>query len=158
MKKRLRKCINCKIQEETLGLVVRQKTHDQEVLGSNPPLRRPFSCTNYLGQIMETHLITWHCCMCCNPANGRVGFVDGWQIYLHQGCKRFVGGPRPKSNGRVKKYLGRRVPSSQVSLYRSPFANAKFTNLPLQIPRYRQMEKSCKIHCKHWFNSIIYYF
>ncbi len=28
--------------------------------------------------------------------------------------------PRPKSNGRVKKYLGRRMPSSQDSLHRSP--------------------------------------
>ena len=23
---------------------------------------------------------TWHCCMCCNPANGRVDFEDGWLI------------------------------------------------------------------------------
>jgi hypothetical protein len=24
--------------------------------------------------------ITWHCCMCCNPAKGRVEFEDGWLI------------------------------------------------------------------------------
>jgi hypothetical protein len=23
---------------------------------------------------------TWHCCMCCNPANGRVDFEDGCYI------------------------------------------------------------------------------
>jgi hypothetical protein len=23
---------------------------------------------------------TWHCCMCCNLANGRVDFEDGWLI------------------------------------------------------------------------------
>jgi hypothetical protein len=22
--------------------------------------------------------LTWHCCMCCNPANGRVEFEDVW--------------------------------------------------------------------------------
>ncbi len=84
--------------------MVRQKTHDREVLGSNPRWGDHFSCTIHLDQIMETNLITWHCCMCCNPANGRVDFVDGW--------------PRPKSNGRGENHLGRRVPSSQTSLYR----------------------------------------
>jgi hypothetical protein len=78
--------------EETRGLVVRQKTHDREVLGSNPRWGDHFSCTIHLDQIMETNLITWHCSMCCNPANGRVDFVDGWHIYLHQGYKHFVGG------------------------------------------------------------------
>jgi len=24
--------------------------------------------------------ITWHCCMCCNSAKGRVEFEDGWLI------------------------------------------------------------------------------
>ena len=84
--------------------MVRQKTHDREVLGSNTRWGDHFSCTIHLDQIMETNLITWHCCMCCNPANGRVDFVDGW--------------PRPKSNGRGENHLGRRVPSSQTSLYR----------------------------------------
>jgi hypothetical protein len=37
------------------------------------------------------------------------------------------------------------VPSLPISLYRSPFAGAKFTNLPLQIPPYRQMKKKKKI-------------
>ena len=23
---------------------------------------------------------TWHCCVCCNPANGRADFGDGWLI------------------------------------------------------------------------------
>ena len=40
--------------EETRGLVVRQKTHDREVLGSNPRWGDHFSCTIHLDQIMET--------------------------------------------------------------------------------------------------------
>ena len=24
----------------------------------------------------------WHCCICCNRANGRVGFADGWLIKI----------------------------------------------------------------------------
>ncbi len=89
-------------------------THDREVLGSNPCWGGHFSCTIHLDQIMETNLITWHCCMCCNPANGRVEFVDGWHIY----ASWVDSWPRPKSNGRGENFLGRRVPSSQASLYR----------------------------------------
>jgi hypothetical protein len=30
--------------------------------------------------------ITWHCCICCNPAKGRVDFGEGWviKIQLHK--------------------------------------------------------------------------
>jgi len=63
--------------EETHGLVVRQKTHNREVLGSTSHRGDYFSCTIHVDQIMETKLITCHCCMCCNLANGRVDFVDG---------------------------------------------------------------------------------
>jgi hypothetical protein len=24
--------------------------------------------------------LTWHCCICCNAAKGRVDFEDGWII------------------------------------------------------------------------------
>ena len=24
--------------------------------------------------------LTWHCCICCNPAKGRVDFEGGWLI------------------------------------------------------------------------------
>jgi hypothetical protein len=24
--------------------------------------------------------LTWHCCICCNPAKGRVDFEDGWLL------------------------------------------------------------------------------
>jgi hypothetical protein len=24
--------------------------------------------------------LTWHCCICCNPAKGRVDFADGWLL------------------------------------------------------------------------------
>jgi hypothetical protein len=41
------------------------------------------------------------------------------------------------------------VPSSQTSLYRSPIAGAKFTDLSLQITPYKEDGK------KEWFNSLI---
>jgi hypothetical protein len=36
-----------------------------------------------LDQSKETKIewkLTWHCCICCNPAKGRVDFEDGWLI------------------------------------------------------------------------------
>jgi hypothetical protein len=34
---------------------------------------------------------TWHCCMCCNPANGRMDFEDGWLIKSSFfGCSGFL--------------------------------------------------------------------
>jgi len=39
--------------------------------------RRPFF--RHLDQSLEQKLwktLTWHCCMCCNPANGRVDFEE----------------------------------------------------------------------------------
>ncbi len=42
-----------------------------------------FSCTIQLDQIMEAKIkwkLTRHCCICCNPAKGRVEFADGWLI------------------------------------------------------------------------------
>jgi hypothetical protein len=24
--------------------------------------------------------LTWYCCICCNPAKGRVDFEDGWLL------------------------------------------------------------------------------
>ena len=61
------------------GLVVRQRAHDLEVVGLNPPLRRLFFMHHSLGSKHGSkNLMTWHCCMCCNPANGRVDFVDGF--------------------------------------------------------------------------------
>ena len=51
--------------------------------------------------------LTWHCCMCCNPTNGRVDFEE-WSAYKNSAtwywmnCK-LVSWLRPKSNN--KKYL-----------------------------------------------------
>jgi len=48
--------------------------------GFNPLLRRPFSGTIDLDQKLgakrddEMFQTTCHCCICCNPANGRVDF------------------------------------------------------------------------------------
>jgi hypothetical protein len=64
------------------GLVVRVKIHIQEVVGSNPG---PAVETIYHSPLiwiksMNCGKVTWHCCMCCNPAKGRVEFEDGWLI------------------------------------------------------------------------------
>jgi len=45
----------------------------------NPHYGDHFSGPIHLDQSLEQKLwktITWHCCMCCNPANGRVDFVE----------------------------------------------------------------------------------
>ncbi len=62
------------------GLVVRVKIHVQEVVSSNPG---PAAETIYhapLIWIKKHGKVTWHCCMCCNPAKGRVEFEDSWLI------------------------------------------------------------------------------
>jgi len=65
------------------GEWLRQKTHNWEVVGSNLHYGDYFSCTIHLNQSMEAKIewkLTWHCCICCNPAKGRVAFEDGWLI------------------------------------------------------------------------------
>jgi len=39
----------------------------------------PFIWIKILKQKLSGKL-TWHCCICCNPAKGRVDFEDGWPI------------------------------------------------------------------------------
>ena len=46
------------------------------------------SGTIHLDHSLEQKLwktLTWHCCMCCNPANGRVDFEEclAYKIQLH---------------------------------------------------------------------------
>jgi hypothetical protein len=67
------------------GLVVRAKIHVQEVMSSNPSsavetiYHAPLIWIKSMkAKIVEK--VTWHCCMCCNPAKGRVEFEDGWLI------------------------------------------------------------------------------
>ncbi len=67
------------------GLVV--KAEDSWLKGrgfeSWPHCGDHISCTIHLDQSMEAKIewnITWHCCICCNPAKGRVDFEDGWLI------------------------------------------------------------------------------
>jgi hypothetical protein len=67
------------------GLVVRDKTHVREVMGSNPSsavetiYHAPLIWIKSLkAKIVEK--ITWHSCVCCNPAKGRVEFEDGWLL------------------------------------------------------------------------------
>jgi hypothetical protein len=52
-------------------------------VGSNPPLRRPFFRYHLFASNPGAKIkwkFTWHCCICCNPAKGRVEFEDGWLI------------------------------------------------------------------------------
>jgi hypothetical protein len=47
---------------------------------SNPHCGDHFSCTINLDQSMEAKIewkLTWHCCICCNPAKG------GWTLRTH---------------------------------------------------------------------------
>ncbi len=74
---------NVKIRRVAMVQWLRQKTHDREVLGSIPHYGDHFSGTIHLDQSLEQKLwktLTWHRCMCCNPANGRVDFVNGRRI------------------------------------------------------------------------------
>jgi hypothetical protein len=60
------------------GLVVRVKTHVQKVVSSNPG---PAVETIYHAPLiwiksMKAKIVekvTWHCCVCCNPAKGEGG-------------------------------------------------------------------------------------
>jgi hypothetical protein len=54
--------------------------------GFKPPLWRPFFRHHSFS--LEQKLwktLTWHCCICCNPANGRVDFEEwlAYKIQLH---------------------------------------------------------------------------
>jgi hypothetical protein len=61
------------------------------VVGSNPRWEDHFSGTIYLDQNPGAKInngmfqSTWHCCMCCNPINGRLDFNDSRliKIQLH---------------------------------------------------------------------------
>jgi hypothetical protein len=68
------------------------KTHDR--LGSNPHFGDHFSDAIHSDHSLEQKLwktLTWHCCICCNPANGRVDF-EKWSAYIMQlhGTERIV--------------------------------------------------------------------
>jgi hypothetical protein len=52
-------------------------------VGSNPYCGDHFLGTIHLDQNMEAKIewkLTWHNCIYCNPAKGRVDFEDGWLI------------------------------------------------------------------------------
>jgi len=57
-------------------------------MGSNPPLRRPFFTHHSFGSIVRRKRdnamfqLTLRCCMCCNPANGKVDFEEGQLIKI----------------------------------------------------------------------------
>ena len=50
---------------------------------------------------LEQWKLTWHCCICCNPAKGRVDFEDGWLIkpsFITKDEKKLVSWPGPNSH------------------------------------------------------------
>jgi hypothetical protein len=56
--------------------------------GLKPHFGDHFLGSIHLDQSLEQKLwknLTWHCCMCCKPANGRVDFEEwsAYQIQLH---------------------------------------------------------------------------
>ncbi len=70
------------------GLVVKAEDSRPRGPGFNPHYGDHFSGTIHLDQSLEQKLwktLTWHCCMCCNPANGRVDFEEwsAYKILLH---------------------------------------------------------------------------
>ncbi len=69
------------------GLVVNAEDPWPRGPGFKSPLWRPFfrhhSFGSKLGTIIVEKTLTWHCCMYCNPANGRVDFEE-WSAYKIQ--------------------------------------------------------------------------
>ncbi len=117
----------CKLKENFRRVAMvkwlRQKTHDRKVLGSNPHSGDHFSGTIHLDQSLEQKLwktLTWHCCMCCNPANGRVDFVElsaykTQATWYWMNCK-LVSPLRPKSK-KKKKLDSNFIYSSSKSIF-----------------------------------------
>jgi hypothetical protein len=67
----------------------------------------PFIWIKSLEQKLKWKL-TWHCCICCNPAKGRVDFEDGWLIKSSFITKDEMKlGPGPGPNSHKKKMLNR---------------------------------------------------
>ncbi len=67
-------------------LVVKAEDSRPRGPGFKPPLWRPLFRHHSFGSKLGKKLwktLTWHCCMCCNPANGRVDFEE-WSAYKIQ--------------------------------------------------------------------------
>ncbi len=74
----------CKL--SSCGLVVKAENSWSRGPGFKPPEWRPFFRHHLIGLKLGTKFVetlTWHCCMCCNPANGRVDFEE-WSAYKTQ--------------------------------------------------------------------------
>ena len=68
-------------------LVVKAEDSWPRGLGFKPPLWRPFFQAPFIWiKAWNKNCgkpLTWHCCMCCNPANGMVDFEE-WSVYKIQ--------------------------------------------------------------------------
>jgi hypothetical protein len=71
------------IKARSRGLVFKAEDSWLRGPGINPPLWRPFFKHHSFGSKLGTW--NWHCCMCCNPPNGRVDFEEwsAYKILLH---------------------------------------------------------------------------
>ncbi len=65
------------------GLVVKAEDLWPRGTGLKSPLWRPFFRHHSFGSKLGTKNSNPHCCMCCNPANGRVDFEE-WLAYKFQ--------------------------------------------------------------------------
>ena len=89
----------------------RQNTHNWKVVSLNPHCEDHFSGTIHLYQSFGQNLwktLTWHFCICCNPANGSVGFEEWWaykiQLYGTQLIK-CLSAERDQRQSKRKKLL-----------------------------------------------------
>jgi hypothetical protein len=109
------------IRKETLGLVVRQKTHDRESWVQTPAeetiFHAPFIWIKSWKNFLSPGTVA--CAVILQMGGWTLWMVD---IYIYTKAINALwvdSWPRPKSNGRGENHLGRRVPSLQTSLYRS---------------------------------------
>ncbi len=107
-------------------------THFIEVIGSNTHWGDSFLCTTYLDQKSEgkrengMFQPTWHSCICCNPANGRVDFENSWliKIQLHN-LKWTLSLWKPKKNDFIAspKFKKKIIKLTHLTNVRTAFAN-----------------------------------
>ncbi len=63
------------------GLVVKAEDIRLSSRGFKLPLGRSFFMQHSFGSKAKIEWnLTWHCCICCYPAKGRVDFEGGWLI------------------------------------------------------------------------------
>jgi hypothetical protein len=103
--------------------------------------------------------VTWHCCMCCDPAKGRrVEFADGWLIkssFIIKDEMKACQLTRTKS--KIQKiYLYKNLENNMKKIYLKCMKILKFTG---NLSKYhKNVEISSKItfknHCLFMFEDV----